>query len=649
MQTESIMKNIYLIQANNVYGDSVKNTYIPYAAGCIQAYCQHNNIIAEQYSFKKIIYRRVPISHLLQLLDAPYAVMFSCSVWNMEYNKRAAAAIKEKYPDCWIFFGGHSVSSDGEDLKKYPFVDFLTHRYGEEPTEGILVALAEGNHLEDVPNISFRTPEGKIITTDFSLQVGTDYPSPYLEGVFDDILQDDIQFSILFETNRGCPNSCSFCDWGTLKSRVRLFPMHRVFAEIDWFVKHQFEFVFCTDGNFCLFDRDVEIADYVVKCKQKYGFPKIFRVCFTKNRLDIVFKIGSEFVKNGLDKAQTLSFQSMNPEVLRNVGRRNISMEQFLKLMKSYNEQHISTFSELILGLPGETYDSFCNGVKMLLEGGQHFAISIYPCEVLPNAEMGQAWYKEKYQIKSKRVPFKMIHSSANQNNDDIIEFSEYVIATYSMREIEWARALLFADYVQGLHNLGLLRVVAIYFRKEYDVEYDVFYNGLIEWSMKHPSTLLHQVYQRIITLCEGVINGKNELAVICQGYSDLLWGFDEIIFLEFYKMLNQFYEEVKQYTTMVYGNDEITDALFQYQKAIIKKLDCQEITITSEYNFYQYFQAIFLGNRINLQKQKTILKIHDSHPVHTLQDFARETIWYGRNRREADYSSNHYQVDVCF
>ena len=371
------MKNVYFVQANNVYGTEVKNTYIPYSVGCIQAYCQKNETISKEYNFGKFIYTREAPERVIELLDNPFMVLFSCSVWNTEYNKTVAKAIKEAYPSCLITFGGHNVSNNENYLRDNDYIDFLTHRFGEEPTEGILESLATGKSLDDVPNISYRSEAGEIVTTAYAPQTGTDYPSPYLEGTFDEILKDDIVFSALFETNRGCPNSCSFCDWGSLKSKVRLFPMERVFAEIDWFVEHKIEFVFCTDGNFCLFNRDEEIADYIVHCKNTYGYPKMFRVCFTKNKFDFVFDIGTKFFKNGLDKAQTLSFQSMNEQVLKNVGRKNISTEKFRELMLKYNEINISTFSELILGLPGETYETFCEGVNILIENGQHYAINI--------------------------------------------------------------------------------------------------------------------------------------------------------------------------------------------------------------------------------------------------------------------------------
>lgn len=641
------MKNIYFVQANNVYGNEVKNTYIPYSVGCIQAYCQKNPIIAEEYSFGKFIYTREAPERVVELLDNPYMVLFSCSVWNTEYNKTVARAIKNAYPNCYITFGGHNVSNNENYLRDNDYIDFLTHRFGEEPTEGLLVNLAKGESLDDVPNISYRNAEGEIVSTPYAPQTGTDYPSPYLEGTFDEILKDDIVFSALFETNRGCPNSCSFCDWGSLKSKVRLFPMERVFAEIDWFVEHKIEFVFCTDGNFCLFNRDEEIADYIVHCKNTYGYPKMFRVCFTKNKFDFVFDIGTKFFKNGLDKAQTLSFQSMNEQVLNNVGRKNISTEKFRELMLKYNEINISTFSELILGLPGETYETFCEGVNILIEAGQHYAINIYPCELLPNAEMGQKAYQEKFGIKSTRVPFKLIHSNESQKKDDIVEYSEYVTSTDSMNEQEWARSLLFASYIQGLHNLGLLRSLAVYYRHEHNIGYNDFYNKIISFSEKSEGTLLNKVFTRISKLCSGIITGSNELVATCEGLDDVLWGFDELIFLEFYKDLDKFYAEIKECFKDVSDDADIINALFKYQLDIIKKIGVEHPVINTEYDFYTYFNTIYLGGYEKPVKKATVISVEDSAVVNNFHDFAREIVWFGRNRRATDYTSTNYNVKL--
>ena len=113
--------------------------------------------------------------------------------------------------------------------------------------------------LNDIDNISYRE-DGKVITTKYVSQTTTDFPSPYLTGVFDDLLDDGVNFSAVFETNRGCPNQCSYCDWGEPKTKVRLFPMEPIKAEIDWFAEHKIEFIYAADANFGLFSRDIEIA-----------------------------------------------------------------------------------------------------------------------------------------------------------------------------------------------------------------------------------------------------------------------------------------------------------------------------------------------------------------------------------------------------
>jgi len=641
-----LKKNVYFVQVSDIYGTDKKSIYIPYAVGCIQAYCEKNKTITESYNFGKFIYKKEPIDTIISRLENPFMLLFSCSVWNMEYNKALAAAVKKAYPSCFIVFGGHNVSAYGKELKEYSFVDFIVHHFGEEPTEKLLISLVLNKPLEDVSNLSFRNNEGETITTRHEPQKGTSYPSPYLEGTFDEILQDDISFSALFESNRGCPNSCSFCDWSELGSKVRLFPMERVKAELDWFAKHKIEYIYCVDANFCLFDRDAEIADYVVQCKEKYGYPQVFRVFFTKNRFDFVFDVSTKFFRSGLDKAKTISFQSMNEQVLKNIGRKNIPVDFFKKLLVKYKELNIATFSELILGLPGETYESFCEGINTLLESGQHFGINIYPCEILPNSQMGQTAYMEKYCIKSTRVPFKLIHSVESNDSSIITEYSEYITSTYSMNENQWVKSLLFSNYIQGLHNLGLLRAVAIYICNEYKISYSDFYNRLIEWSETNTGTFLNRIYMKISNLCRGIINGENEMFAAFDKTGLILWGFDELIYLDCFSNRESFYSEVKAFITSCFEKNEVIDSLFVYQSDIIKKINKDNISIESDYDFFSYFNNIYSDTYHPLEKKHILLTVHDEQKVTDFTEYAREVVWYGRNRRATDYTSTCYKVN---
>ena len=130
------MRNLYFVQINDVYvSNGARNVYIPYAAGCIEAYCLKNPKLAGAFRFGRIVYCRDAIDSIVAGFDDPYMVLFSCSVWNTQFNLALAAAVKRVYPACYIAFGGHHVSSDVSWLENYPFVDFLTHRAGERPDQ----------------------------------------------------------------------------------------------------------------------------------------------------------------------------------------------------------------------------------------------------------------------------------------------------------------------------------------------------------------------------------------------------------------------------------------------------------------------------------------------------------------------------------
>lgn len=648
--SEGGKKNVYFVQVNDVYGGAGrKSTYLPYAAGCIRAFCAADPEIAARCRFGEIIFQRDDIDVIVSRLEDPYLILFSCAVWNTEYNKVLARAVKKVFPSCRIAFGGHHVSSDLSFLEENPVVDFVIHNGGEEPAAALLRSLLLGLPLSEISNLSYRLPDGSAVNNPILPQEGSDYPSPYLTGMFDGILAEnpDIDFSVILETNRGCPNSCAFCDWGQLGGKVRLFPLERVFAEIDWIVRHKVEYVYCADANFCLFSRDEEIVDYVLKCNREYGYPKIFHVNFTKNRTDFVFDISTRMVRAGLAKAQTIAFQSMDPAVLSNIGRKNMSPEHFRSLMRRFNENHIATYSELILGLPGETCESFCRGMCSLIENGQHFAVYVYPCEVFPNSEISQKRYREKYGIGTTRVPFLLMHSCAVPAPGAVTEYVELLTSSASMTRMDWAKSYVFAAFVQGLHNIGFSRALAMYLRNAHGFSYYSFYSGLLNLAAGHPESFLGGLYKEMLSLCVGVAEGRNAFMAPCEGTNDVLWSFEEIVCIEIVRNPDAFYKELFQWTDSLFAEDPVLPELYRYQRDIIKKIGIRRAQIASAYDFYGYFESIYLGDPQPLLKAPIRITVQDPCPVDTLADYAREVIWYGRNRQMVDYTGHYYNIKL--
>ena len=636
------MKNIYFVQANNVYGNECKSVYIPYASGCIAAYAFADEKIKSECRLAGFIFTHEPIKKAVEKIKNPFIVAFSCSVWNYEYNKSLAKELKKLYPEVKIIFGGHNVLRDFASFDECPEADILIYREGEEAFRQIVLCILNDSDLSDVANIAFKK-DGEYVKTREEGFCMSEYPSPYLSGIFDSIADGKTNFSAILETNRGCPFKCSFCDWGTLGSKVRLFPMERIKAEMDWIADHGIEYVYCADGNFGLFDRDEEIAEYIIELKKKTGFPKNFRVCFTKNRTEFVKKICKRFNEFGLDKAQTLSFQSLSSEVLENIGRKNISLEHFRELMNEYSKLGISTSSELILGLAGETKESFTKGICDLLEYGQHKAIQVYTCDLLPNSEMGSPEYVEKFGIETVKTPFSQAHCNANEKRE-IEEYNTTVIKTNTLSTEDWIYCVVFACLVQAFHNIGFFRMVAMFLRNERNINYFTVYSDILEYSFANPRSACGSVAMLIKNFAQGMSKGENPWAVPCEPLGEICWQFDEIYFLKSLEKADLIYDELETFVASKYGFDPTLKAVFDYQRKILKRPAATPGEIVSDYDFYNYFQGIYNGELVSLKKKKTFLQFEDNLPCDTLYEYACKIVWYGRNKAAALYSSDCYK-----
>ncbi len=617
-------KNIYFVQVGFAFDSSL---YLPYAVGTLAAYAFADDGIKNEYSLCELIFKREKLDSIVSRLDEPYLVAFSCYIWNFEFNKALAQKIKAAYPDCHIVFGGHSISETDLPLNT-DYIDIFMFGEGEESFAALLKALPNGD-LSTVPNIAYRRG-GELTHTERNQFPSLDnYPSPYIAGVFDDIMakNPDVDFLGILETNRGCPYSCSYCDWCSGR-KLRLFPLKKVESEIEWLSEHKIEYCFCADSNFGMLERDTVIVDKLLQAKAKNGYPKVFRPCYDKNSDERVFEISRKLNAGGMDKGATMAYQTLSDQALKNVNRQNLTLEHFSDLMKLYGENHIPAYSELILGLPGETYESFREGICRLLELGQHNSISVYYCEMLPNSPMAQKEYIERYGIISETVGFNHIHSSAH--TEEVPEFSKIIVATNTMSREDWVRANMFSVCVQCFHNLGLLRLFAIYLYSEKNVSYLDFYTALLERIMSDSGTLMNGLFasfQSKLSRSDREWNYRSEIL------GEAAWFFEEGAFIEALMNYEQFWAEMLPFLKS-FGIDEgIFRSLLDYQRKIIRQPGVNEFTIEQDYNFYAYFEHIYSGVYSPLEKSRSTLHFKYDDNISDIRTYARELVWYGRRK----------------
>lgn len=635
------MKNVYFVQVGFAFDKSV---YLPYATGTIVAYCRKQPDIAAEYDFKEIIFRRDSIENIVSGMESPYIAAFSTYVWNVEFNKALAKAVKEKYPECIIVFGGHSVSERMEFLQN-EYIDILTLGEGEEVTAALLRALRDGSDLNECRGIAFKDGCGNKILTEANCPESVEnYPSPYLEGVFDSIIEKnpDTMFDTIIETNRGCPYNCAYCDWSNHK-KLRLFPMEKVKGEIKWLSEHKIEYCFCADSNFGMFERDEEIAEYIVELNKKNGFPKVFRPCYEKNSAERVFRISQKLNSRGLDKGATMAYQTLCDDALKNINRKNLTMEHFSGLMSDYTNANIPTYSELILGLPGETAESFCQGLCKLLRAGQHNSISVYYCELLPNAPMCKPEYMEKYKIEPMKVQFNHIHSASGKK-DSIPEYSYLVRSTSTLSRDGWVYANLFSICLQCFHSLGLLRYFAIYAYHSLGIDYYDFYTGLLNFCLEDTGLigkLFREIKKKLDGSLEGEWNHSNPV------FGNVTWFFEEGLFLEILYNFEKLEELIESYIKPLGIEKEVYEQLLKFQLNAIKRPFESGRKFECDYDFLDYFQKVASGKTTVLEKQKVLYTFTSGIKYDEWPKFAKETVWYGRRKGATLYTNNLKNIET--
>ena len=225
-----------------------------------------------------------------------------------------------------------------------------------------------------------------------------DIPSPYLTGMLDHFF--DGRLAPFLETNRGCPFKCAFCHTGADYFRkINNFSIDRVREEIAYIAPRAaaagVTILHLADTNFGMYARDREICEALKAAQDRYGWPRQGVATTGKNQkervIDITGILGKVF-------EVTMSVQSMDPKVLNNIRRSNIKLDDYMKINRHLQSVGRETRAELILGLPGETRESFIEGIEQVIEAGVS-GTTIYSLMLLHGTEFQDPAYREKFGI----------------------------------------------------------------------------------------------------------------------------------------------------------------------------------------------------------------------------------------------------------
>ena len=626
--------------------------YLPYSIGILQAYVMHNSKKPDKYEFTSTIYKRLLLDESFHKLKNSNIVFFSTYVWNLNISLAIAKKLKNFNKDIFIIFGGPSVPDNiagkaEKFLRENNFINVIVHQEGERTALQLLDEFPK-NNLKKTPNISYLDKKN-IYNNNENLKRLRDFstvPSPYLCGVFDKIIKENPNERWLasWETNRGCPFSCAFCDWGSATaSKVSRMDLDRVFLELDWFSKHKIEFIFCCDANFGMLPRDFEIAQRAAENKKKYGYPHVLSVQNTKNARDRAYKVQKLLAETGLSKGVTLAMQSVDPHTLKSIKRDNISIEDYSELQKRFSLDNIPTYTEFILGLPGDTYDVFSNGVSQVIAAGQHNRIQYNNLSILPNAEMARPEYMDEYGIKTSKNPIVNAHGTLDEMPEDgIFETQELVISTNSLPEDKWIDTRVYASMSEFLYFNKLLQIPLLLIHKICKVSFRELFETFI-FEVNNYS-LLNSVKNNFITHAKKIIAGRPEF-VYHKGWLDIYWPPGELEFIRLVEnnKLKEFYDQCYEILNLKYSkniNSEIIKEAVKLNYLLMRTPDKKiNEVIKLNYNIYEVYIDFIKNKKTNLQNNINEIEIiRDDKKFSNFEEWLRKIVWYGH--RSGDYIS---------
>lgn len=464
------MLNLYLCQPNFRFGIAGKTGYwIPYSIGCLWSYASQFDDIKENVDLKDIIFRRENVDTLVDRLEDPDIIAFSCYMWNWEWSKAVAQRVKERYPKCKIVFGGPQVTDRPEEeqfFKHHKYVDSISLAEGELSFTDILRNLINGKLIEKIYNYPRLTE--------------LDIPSPYLTGVFEKIIADNpgVLWNGTLETNRGCPFACTFCDWGGLTySKLKKFPEQKVLQELHWMAQNKMDYVTIADANFGVFtDRDMKFTEELVSLQKEYGYPQVVDATWYKNSSEEIMEIVKKFISSGFNRGLTLSVQSMDMDVLEEIKRRNMEFSNLKHIFDICNKEQIPSYTELILGLPKETFETWSHGLCEVIEMGQHNAIESWLAQLLENAHLNTPGQRAEHEIDTVVVKD---YISGFEEEDGISESVTLVRGTKDMPMPKFIDSWMYAWMINNFHNYGWTQILSRFLRKYKDMSYLEFYNRL--------------------------------------------------------------------------------------------------------------------------------------------------------------------------
>ena len=431
------MKSIKFVTISN---HLMGGQWLPAAAGNIIYHLQQNEYIRNNFTFLPIESKSncLDQKEFLEDLDNTDILCMTNYAWNQELNDIIAKRFKTKNINGIVVYGGPNVPKFFNDIVEFVesrfYVDYFFTGPGEKTFELFLIEGFIRNKNGAYCQNTYDTFDHTAIDYNKLQLKPEEYPKPIQSKIYDHIFNNKKynNIGVPLESTRGCPYSCSFCDWGgQSNSKIVKFDTNDVLNEIGSALKYDsVKYIELCDANYGIYERDIEIIKYIAKNKNK-----VHSVIFSgvaKNGTKHIDEIDSVMNKNFplvLNETK-VSLQTLSEDVLKLNKRSNISTEKLLKQLHS-STTPVKT-AELIMGLPGETGKSWEETI-FKTAGIGFTSLKIHRLFLSPNILLNDIDFQKENNIKCLSVKIPRLYLDNNSIGD--LEEKGYDTETLSVND----------------------------------------------------------------------------------------------------------------------------------------------------------------------------------------------------------------------
>jgi hypothetical protein len=324
---------------------------------------------------------------------------FSCYTWNVAEFAAIARRVKATLPAALVVAGGPHVQR-AEDFLYEDGFDVIVLGEGEETFTELLDCTAR-DQWKSVAGLAFVDESGAVHETPARRrsQQLDEFPTALDHIQLRDAAGRPLYRQVAYETSRGCPYRCAFCEWGTgaIGTKMYQFSLQRIGDDLERLVRGGVEDIWLCDSNFGALREDLAKTELVIELRERHGLPRSFATSWSKNHNQRVQQMVRLLHANGLLSHYHLALQTLTPRALELSHRTNMRANDYEPIVKSLAEDGIPVAAELIWGLPGDTLHEFEANLDHLLTIFPN--INIFGYTLLPGTEFFER--RDEYRLQT--------------------------------------------------------------------------------------------------------------------------------------------------------------------------------------------------------------------------------------------------------